>query len=98
MRCLALLALCACDAVFGIHNTRLEHGEVPIDAPFMCPTSGAPTFSRQLQQVVSADCWSFTPSESSGLAAMACHGGDFNSPATDVAVVGSLATGQDLTV
>jgi hypothetical protein len=97
MRSLGLVVLCACDSLFGIRDTHLTH-DLPVDAPFACPTSGPPVFSHALQQLVELDCRSFTAAELGGLAAMWCSGGDFGVDASSVLVVGSLENGQDMTV
>jgi hypothetical protein len=64
-----LLALAACNQVFGLHESRERDGgqyDAPLDAPFACPPIGGtpPSFSPLLHQVIVEDCrdYSISPS------------------------------------
>ena len=75
MRAAALLAMCACNRVFGIAATvAWDAGQydATIDAPYACPPLGTtPVFSPQLHQI-QANCTSYSASAVTGRAVASC--------------------------
>jgi hypothetical protein len=80
--CVAVsVALCACDNVFGLHQTQpllfdAKYFDAPIDAPFACPPTGTvPQFSSLLHQDIFQPITEYTIS-SSTMQAMGLNGGN----------------------
>jgi hypothetical protein len=74
-----LLALCACDQVFGLTATRPVDAtffDAPLDAAPTC--NGTPQFSPLLHQAVFQACLYYTTSEARDLAAAACGQGSYD--------------------
>lgn len=72
---LMLLALCACNQVFGLEETGLRDG-AGIDAPFSCPPLGTPpAFNRSLYQLPGRGCRELTLSPSTGRMTGLCYPG-----------------------
>jgi hypothetical protein len=75
---LALVALCGCNSVLGVHSTEkrdaaMPYYDAPFDAPFACPPLGtAPRFTNVLRQAVFQDCTDYTTSAAAGLAVASC--------------------------
>lgn len=74
-----LLALCACNQVYGLAETRPEpvvdaqYFDAPVDAPFACPplTAPPPSYSRFLRQIPQ-DCRDYSLSFATGVATARC--------------------------
>lgn len=80
-RSLLLLALAACNQIFGLAPTQSRGAafyDAPPDAPFACPAigAGAPTLTGVLVQQVQQDCSAYSPSFASGRAAARCEATD----------------------
>jgi hypothetical protein len=77
--CLAAVALCACNQVLGIRETKerdasISFFDAPLDAPFACPPIGtAPEFSRLFHQQVLQDCNNYNISAGTGRAVADCQ-------------------------
>jgi hypothetical protein len=78
MRVWIVLAMCACNPVFGLRETQARDAQLfdaPADAPFQCPPIGmAPQFSPLLHQVGSQFCLQYTIV--AGHAVAVCRAGD----------------------
>lgn len=90
-----LLALCACDAVFGLRETR----RIPQDARATCPAIGTPpTFGPTYYQVFDQECADFSPSPTAGYALASCQGptmrvlfgGPFEGPLAPITITGAM--------
>jgi len=74
-----IVALCGCNQVFGLDDTRLidasvTHHDAPIDVLATCPPIGTvPRFSTGLNQVVTQNCSSYSVSTTTGLAVATCY-------------------------
>lgn len=72
---LSLIAIAACNPVFGLEPTKLvdaAYFDSPIDAPPRCPTTGgAPAFKDVFHQLDATGCTSYTQSDA-GFAMVAC--------------------------
>jgi len=73
-----VLALGACNAIFGLHETVERDGSVqyfdaPADAPFGCPAAGVqPRFKRNVTQAILQQCNDYTVSIVTGRALARC--------------------------
>lgn len=76
---LSILALAACNDVFGLHPTKLRDGDVtffdaPADSAFVCPPPAAlPAFKTDGKVVISQPCGDYTRSEAGNLAVAVCN-------------------------
>jgi hypothetical protein len=72
-----LLALCACNQVFGSDPVRVvdaHYFDAVIDGPPRCPTAGmTPVFSPQLHGVISQNCHGYQISGDRGTAIAQCY-------------------------
>jgi hypothetical protein len=75
VRALAAIALCGCNQIYGLTETRPELFDAPADAPFTCPGSGVPVFKQDPHQVTAMNCRSYTTAAAAGLATADCDGG-----------------------
>lgn len=94
-----VLVLGACNQVFGLQETRLRDGDVGtggepiIDAPFMCPPSGPPSYTGSGHLWSDRHCRSYSISADGKMAAAQCS--DTGSIETGPAH-GALAPGSGL--
>jgi len=76
MHRVAMLALCACNQVFGSDPVRVvdaHYFDAPIDGATHCPATGmTPVFSPQLHGVISQDCNGYEISADRGTAIAEC--------------------------
>jgi hypothetical protein len=90
-----LLALCACNELFGIDKTRaVSRTDAMVDAPFTCPPIGtAPVFLTNPQQFVRQSCLLYQYSSDADLAIADCSGnlsqGAIGGPMTPIADLAS---------
>jgi hypothetical protein len=72
-----VLALCACNQVFGSDAVRVvdaHYFDAPIDGPTHCPAFGqTPVFSPQLHAVIAQDCHGYQISSDRGTAIAECN-------------------------
>jgi hypothetical protein len=75
--CSLLLALCSCNRVLGLDETRAVDAaffDTPTDAAFACPPLGTvPVFTEMFHQSITQECRNFTIA-SSGRALATCNG------------------------
>lgn len=67
-----MLALCACNQVFGVKDTQREYLDAHADHPPACPASGPIAFTRMPQQRYLQDCSQMTESLDGRLAIAMC--------------------------
>jgi hypothetical protein len=76
-----LLALCACNQVFGSDPVRVgdaHYFDAPIDSGTHCPATGnTPVFSPQLHGAIDQDCHGYEISSDRGTAIAQCYVGNF---------------------
>lgn len=71
MRAVALVAVCACNQTFGLHDTRTA-----VDAAPRCPAIGTPpVFRAAFHQVTDQWCYQYSPSPDANLALAICNDG-----------------------